>query len=128
MPTAETLDALKKEYEQKKGQLSTLAHDTKALEQAIAILEGKAILIADENDTLKDFEGLGIVEAAKRFLKEVGEPKTTGEIAAELLRRGVTTQSKRFVPTVYATLDNSHEFTRLGKGRTGKWTPKEAKR
>jgi uncharacterized membrane-anchored protein len=62
----------------------------------------------------QDFISLGITEAAKRFLLESG-PKTTKEIAGELLARGVRTKSKRYVPTVYATLKNaSAVFERKG--------------
>jgi len=77
----------------------------------------------------QDMLGLGIVEAAEKFLAEVGVPKTTKEIADELIARGVKTKSKRYVPTVYATLDNaSRTFTRVGDGPKGKWTLKQGRK
>lgn len=68
-----------------------------------------------------DFAGLGIVQATERLLRESGHPMPTSEIAARILGRGVTTTSERFVPTVYATLDNSPRFERIGSGRAGRW-------
>jgi len=72
----------------------------------------------------RDYEGLGIVEATKRWFREEGEDKTTPEIARAILARGVETHSKNWVPTVYATLANSGEFVRHGKGRGATWALK----
>lgn len=118
---ATTLDALKQE-------LREAEQRTKALAQAIAILEGSAFLVAPDEGPLpsaQDFRGLGIVDAAKRFISEAGEGKSTKEIADELLKRGMETSSKKWTATVYATLDNSPELVRTGTGRKGKWTLKE---
>lgn len=110
---SQAIDTLKRELAQKRAEAT-------ALEQAIAVLTGSAILIADSNGNLpqtNDFEGLGIVGAAKRFIKETGgTAKSTREIADTILRRGVETKSKNFVATVYSTLDNSKEFTRTPDG------------
>jgi hypothetical protein len=38
-----------------------------------------------------------------------------------MLARGWKTESKKPVATVYATLDNSPEFIRIGNGRKGEW-------
>jgi hypothetical protein len=70
----------------------------------------------------QDFAGLGIVQATERLLRETSRPMSTTEITGQLLARGVTTKSKRYVPTVYATLDNSSLFERVGIGRAGRWT------
>ena len=67
----------------------------------------------------QDMVGLGIIGGTKKLFDEraAGAKLTTREIADELRARGVTTISKRFVPTVYATLANQmDEFTRDGTG------------
>lgn len=81
------------------------------IEQAIKQLQN-TILVVDHLPRRQDYAGMGIVEAARKWLGEVGRSASTEEIAKALLERGVTTKSKRFVPTVYATLDNSKEFVR----------------
>jgi hypothetical protein len=97
-----------------------------ALEQAIAVLEGGAVLISGINGSTpsgnKSYEGLGIADAAARFIKEIGKPVGTREIADALLSRGLQTKSKNYVATVYATLDNSKQIIRTPEGN---WTVKE---
>lgn len=66
----------------------------------------------------RDFYGLGIVDAAVRWLTEVGEPRSTREIADALIDRGMETRSKNFTATVYATLTNSGAVKR---NRENKW-------
>lgn len=85
-----------------------------------ALAQLRADLVIDPSRKLRDFVGLGIIEAAKRYLAEAGGEKTTMEIATAIRDRGVTTKSKNFVPTVYATLTNSKEFVR----KSGKWVLK----
>lgn len=58
---------------------------------------------------------MGITDATIRWLREVGEPKNTRQIADELKRRGIQTRSKNWIATVYATLDNAKEFKRKNK-------------
>jgi uncharacterized phage protein gp47/JayE len=65
----------------------------------------------------KDFEDLGIRTATRRYLAEVGEPRTTREIADALRERGVRTRSKKYTATVYATLHNSSAFKRTEDNR-----------
>src|SRR5690242_10884834 len=110
------IDTLKEELEAKR-------REALAIEQAIALLEGQSFVIADRQATLPtrtDFKGLGIADAATRFIKEVGEPRETREIADALLARGFETKSKNFVATVYATLTNSKQFRRTKDDR---WEP-----
>jgi hypothetical protein len=64
-----------------------------------------------------EYAGLGITEAAKRYLAEIVSPQSTAEIAKELRARGVVTKSKNFVPTVYSTLTNNKDFAR----HEGRW-------
>lgn len=98
------------------------------LDQMIARLESDIVVVDPEFlPRRKDYEGLGITEAAKRFLSEIGEEKTTPEIAKALLERGLKTRSKRLVPTVFATLNNSKDFKRNGSGRSATWALKKDK-
>jgi hypothetical protein len=114
MPSVEVLNQLKAE-------LAVLKRQVAALEQAIAVFEGSAL-----PGQAKDFRGLGIVEATKRYLEEAREPKSTSEITKALLARGLETKSKKFVATVYSTLDNSKQFQRSGDGRKGRWALRPA--
>lgn len=109
----------------REAQAQVVAQETQklqSLDQALNYLQGR-ILITDNLPRRQDFEGLSLVEAARRWLAEVGEAKTTKEIADEILARGVKTTSRRFVPNVYASLNNSEKFVR----RKDKWQLKEAK-
>jgi hypothetical protein len=128
MPTSQAIDALKAERDAHKTQADQHFAQARALDQAIALLTGEALLIApDDADLPKSFEGLGIADAAKKLIKEFGEPLDTGTITRELLKRGWKTDSKKPVATVYATLDNSSDIVRVGgQGRKGKWTVKES--
>ena len=67
---------------------------------------------------IKDFEDLGITAAARRYLREEREPRTTREIANALIDRGLKTTSKNWIATVYATLRNGKMFERT---KDGKW-------
>ena len=70
----------------------------------------------------KDFEDLGVTAAAKRFLREKApEPQDTRTIADALLNRGLQTNSKNFIATVYATLNNSSAIQR----KDGRWELRE---
>jgi hypothetical protein len=104
-------------------ELANKEAEADALRRAVEVLEGRR---APEGETLKalSFEGLGIVDAAKRFIVETGgTPRATREIADALLSRGVATKSKNFVATVYSTLDNSKRFVRTADGN---WQPKQS--
>jgi hypothetical protein len=88
--------------------------ELQAIDQALA-----ALGVGTQDRTLpelgnKDFEDLGITAATKRYLRQVGEPRTTREIADALDKRGVKTRSKKnhYIATVYATLRNSKAFKR----------------
>ena len=118
MPSTETINELRHELDRKRA-------EAKALEQAIALLSGSdTVVIYDSGPVQQDFKGLGIVDAATRYLREVGEPKSTKDIADELLKRGLETNAKKWTATVYATLDNSKQFHRIGQGRKGRWEPR----
>lgn len=55
------------------------------------------------------YEGLGITDAAVRYMREVGRAASTREIADQIRLRGVRTQSKNYTATVYAVLSSSHD-------------------
>lgn len=116
MPSATAIDSLKEELE-------LVERRAEALRQALAILQGEAMLVAYSNTPLPlraDFSGLGIVDAATRFVKELGEPQDTRAIADGLQARGLKTKSKNFTAAVYATLHNSKSFKRT---KDDKWEP-----
>lgn len=115
------LDILRKELTEKRAQAEQVAKEAGALAQAIALLSGEGIVAGDSAPSEQDFKGLGIVDAAKRFVLEAGAPQTTRAIADALVQRGLETSSKNWLATVYSTLDNSRELTRLGSGRAGRW-------
>lgn len=71
-----------------------------------------------------EWEDKGILWAAEQWLQDVGEAKTTREIADAIRDRGVQTTSRNFLNTVYATLANATDrFVRLkvDKGKGGTW-------
>jgi hypothetical protein len=121
----EMLERRKKELES-----TSVGRELAELNTAIAALTGgDAILVVDRHGPRpNDYEGLGILVAAKRWLQEVGGNKTTPEIVEGLKERGWTTKSNNPVATVYSTLANAKEFRRQGAGRDGRWSLKEQRR
>jgi hypothetical protein len=70
----------------------------------------------------EEYRGLGIADAAKRWLRENGGTHSTREIADALLARGLSTNSKNYTATVYAVLAAlKHQFKRTREG----WALKE---
>jgi len=111
------IEILQQELEKRRAEIHILEH-------ALSVLTGGDERATDSSSSARDFKGLRIVDATERLLAEKGQSKGTKEIANELLRRGLQTTSKKWVATVYATLDNSGRFNRLGKGRHGRWVLK----
>jgi len=93
-------------------QLYTAIH---AIDSAIRTLEKSASHGATH--VQQPYDGIGIVDASTRWLREVGQPRSTREIADALLDRGFATRSKNFVATVYSTLYNSRRFERTLDGQ-----------
>jgi hypothetical protein len=104
------IDALQRAREAKLAEL-------RAIDQALVALGVPAVSGLLSRPRSKQFEDLGITIAAKRYLAEVGEPRTTREIADALRERGVRTKSQKYIPTVYATLHNSSAFKRTEDNR-----------
>jgi hypothetical protein len=99
-------------------QIEQKRHEINALRAALDVLQGNHVPPTSTGDSRsRAYDGLGIVDAAIRYLTEVGEPRSTGEIKDALLNGGWTTRSKNATATVYATLDNSKRLTRTNDGR-----------
>ena len=95
----------------------TKLQELQAIEQALQSLGVNVARGPHPLKGRKDFEDLGITIATKRYLGEVGEPRTTREIADALREGGVKTRSKKYIASVYATLHNSRAFKRTEDGR-----------
>jgi hypothetical protein len=104
----EAIEALRRAREAKLAELL-------AIDRALEAL-GAAAAGGQATQDSQDYQDLGITVAAKRYLKEVGEPRSTREIADALTDRGVKTRSKNYIATVYATLHNSTAFRRTNEG------------
>lgn len=111
MDLQNTLTELREALEQKE-------REANQLRVAIEALSGKEISEAVLSARRSDYQDLGVTAAAKKFLREMApEPQTTGDIAQALLNRGLKTTSKKFVATVYATLNNGKMFKRTKDNR-----------
>lgn len=86
------------------------------LEEALNALQSTVTISGVQ--VRQDFKHMGITEAAARLLEEASRPLSTREIADQIRLRGVTTKSKNYIPTVYATLANSPLFAREGANWT----------
>lgn len=92
--------------------------EVEAIHKAIEQLEILASLVEPESTPASmDYAGLSITEATKRLLKEKG-PLSTRQIADELIRRGITTNSKNFAMTVYVIL---REAEGIARNTSKKW-------
>lgn len=108
------IEALERAIQSRKIELTNM-------ERSLAQLKGSA---PDFTTTPKttEWEGLGITEAAEKWLAEVGGGKQTREIADAIRDRGVRTTSRNYTATVYATLANAtSKFTR----KDGLWSLKK---
>ena len=92
--------------------------ELRAVERAIQEL-AETMLIGYGRGEPKSCEymSVGIADAARHCLGQIGTPQSTREIAEALIDRGITTKSRRFVSTVYATLAHAKEFQRTSDGR-----------
>ena len=87
-----------------------------AIDKAIRDLQGSLTATAQGHIPVSnEYMGLGIVDATKRYLAEVGEGQTTSQIAEALLARGIQTNSKNFTATVHATIIKSGAVKRNRK-------------
>jgi hypothetical protein len=107
------IEALQRAREAKAAELQAIDHALEAL-RGSASSGPKPV---EDRQTIKKFKHMGIVAAARRYLAEQGEPRTTREIADALTDGGVETHSKNYIATVYATLNNTAHFERKG----GQW-------
>ena len=93
--------------------------ELRAIEQALEALRAPREGGSQLRPRIKDFEDLGITAAARRYLREEREPRTTRQIADALIARGLKTTSKNWIATMYATLRNSSAFERTKDEKWG---------
>lgn len=102
--------------------LETKMQEAEQIRAAVASLRGMVVVVpvGAQAPNAKDYAGMGLVEAAKKFFAEVGnKPMTTRELADQLYARGWRTKSRNPTATIYATLTNAKkDFKRL---ETGEW-------
>ena len=113
--TLEPVEDLNTAIEALQRARETKLAELQAIDRALEAL-GAAAAGSQATQDSQNFADLGITVAAKRYLKEVGTPRTTREIADALQERGVKTRSKNYIATVYATLHNSSAFERTNEG------------
>jgi hypothetical protein len=114
---AEALAALEKARASAAHEAAVANAKLKQIDEALQMLRRSLTPEAPARE--QDFIGLGLVEATRRLLVEVGKPLQTGDIARELKARGVTSRSKNFIANLYSTLYNSDKVVRR---ENGLWT------
>lgn len=90
--------------------------------KSMQALAGMGVVIVRDEALLaisQEYAGMGILEAARAFVKAAGRPMTTREITDGLLAKGWTTKSRNISATIYATLKNSKAEWRRTYG--GDW-------
>lgn len=92
--------------------------EVRAIAAALASLRGgSAVTLPSVDSVLGEYTGLGIVEAAERWIAEVGKPQSTRELADGMRSKGWRTSSARPVQAIYATLTNApRKFKRTEDG------------
>ena len=90
--------------------------EVEGLRIAIAVMEGKPVPQPSAAKSA-EYEDLGVTASAKKFLREMGEPQDTRTIADALIARGLKTESKNLIATIYATLRNGRMFKRTKDSR-----------
>ena len=108
------LKAALKAAEAKLVDLRKTEAEVEGLRIAIAVMQGDPVPQVGKRT---DFQDFGVTAAAKKFLREAGEPQDTRTIAEALIERGLKTTSKNFIATVYATLRNGKMFKRTKDNR-----------
>lgn len=114
------IEALERAVQSRRAELTMM-------ERSLEQLRGSAPDMVSEPHSL-EWQGMGITEAAMKWLAEVNEPRSTREIADAIRSKGVKTSSRNYTATVYATLSNARtKFSR----KDGLWTvipPKHGKK
>jgi hypothetical protein len=97
-----------------KHQIEARERELLQMREALAALQGVSGVTGPAS---REYSDLGIVEASRRFLTEVGKPMNSRELADALTTRGLRSKSRNVVATVYATLKNAtKEFRRNERG------------
>lgn len=126
MATTDLQRALSDLESRKKERLAAAEREAKQFDEAIAQLKNLILVVepSEVGPLSREFEGLSIGDATRRWLTEVGEGKTTREIAETLLSRGMTTRSDNYVATVYSILVKDPQLVR----KNGLWDLRERHR
>lgn len=114
-PMKEIIEKLEQEITQRQQTLEVCTQELAQLQASLDQLRHVESPAGRMSRTLPvpvrslEYRGLRIVEAAARYLAEVGEPRPTEEIARVLLERGLITRSTNFRSTVYAVLQHEEK-------------------
>ena len=126
-PIADALTNLKAARQQAAMAVAEAQTKLNSLDQMIAKLESNVVVIDPAfMPRRKDYEGLGMTEAAKRFLTEVGQPMTTPDLAKALLERGLVSKAKRpcrLYSTLRTTRLRASDVQRKGEEVTRRVAP-----
>lgn len=124
------VEAVKKELDQAERDAALQIEVRDRLRKVYSELTAASKIDPDVIRHQHDYSGMGIIEAAEKWLTEVADPegRTTAEIRDAILARGVTTKSTgRFIQVVHASLRNaSHIFKRVGRGSNKRWALKNS--
>ena len=121
MSLQNTIEDLKKQKDSKLAEAAQFDQAIKELERLIMVVEPGHIPASSE------YAGLGIRDAAKRLLTEVGGPLATRELAEGVLKRGLETGSKNFTATMYTVLSTAPDIRRTADGRWELGAPDKAR-
>ena len=101
------------------------AHTKETLDKLDSAIEHLEVVVGERSaasptPTSTQYQGLGIADAAVRYLKEVNRGASTREIADAIRLRGVQTNSRNYTATVYAVLSSARD--RVHRAPGGVWT------
>jgi hypothetical protein len=105
------LDALLATREAKRTELANVEEAIEQMRKMILVVPTS--MVSPESG---EYRGVPLSEAAFRWLKAVGGPRSTRDIADAIRAKGVETRSKNYIATVYASLIQNKRFVRLDDG------------
>ena len=96
------------------GELAVKERDVDQLRQVVEQLRERVLGQSPERPaSSEEFARVGVTEAARRVLREAGEPMSTRALCDGLRARGLRSRSKNLEANVYATLKNNRTFERV---------------
>ena len=127
------IEDLRAERERHEQEISEIEITVRRLEARLAqmaksdVAAGRLLDFIDETsrDAEAPFAGMSNPDAAKTYLRAVGEPKETAEVRDALAAGGIDSSAKTFHSSIYTALRrlaDKKEIVRLGDGR---WTVPE---